>query len=516
MKQDSAVSGFLVDFLGVGAARVVAAAGGFAITLLLSRLLGDTPAERTANFGVYQIFFRTAGLIGVLGGCGWLAAGVLRYGTDEYVQTRALRTTFGVMIPIFLATNFVLVLAVCFFWDAICAYFEFPALLAGRAAFHLTWAYVVVFNLIIILPPFFQASRRMFWYGFLPVLPMMFYLPVLAVYGWSGRPLGPLTAVGWLLLLSLCMMLFAILRLLAFSAPPRWDSRRAREIVRYSYPIFFGALATQVILSFDQLALNKSTNDEGLVGVYSVAQLIFNNLTQISTVPIALLGPLIITMLVKRQEGEIGRFVSRVGPQIGWAWAALCGVAMLLAREVLLLYPGEFSAGGPILVVLLLAMALRVTALVDTSVFAAYGLMASTSVFAVLMALTQVACLAVLVPRYGMYGAAWAHTVTTVLGLFLRMVWLRYRLGYNTAPSLLPLWTLLFVWPVAFFVESWMLRLAALPLFLALHLGYGWAARLFSPDSLEIIERIRMPAGLLRTARRFYALMNRPAGSRRS
>lgn len=508
MNRHTAVSSFLSDFLGVGTARVLATLCGLATSFVLTYCLGATDAERTANYGVYQLFFRTVGLIGVLGGSGWLAAGVLRYGADEYVQSGSLRKTFTFIAPFFLLANLVLVLCVVLFWDDIRAYFKLTESLSGTRALHLTWAYVIVFNLILILPPFFQASRRMLWYAFLPVAPMLLFLFVLGVYAFAGLRLEPLPAVAWLFTLNVVVMLVGVLRLLPSSLPPQWDRRHAGRILHYSYPILFSGIASQVILSIDQLALNKATNDQSLVGIYAIAQLIYTNVGQLATVLVSLMAPLVVTMLVKGQEGEIDRFVHRIGPQIGWAWAALCGVLMLLSREIIALYPGGFAAGGPILIVLLLALAFRVTTMVDSAVFGAYGLIPSMSFFAVLMAAAQVLSLSWLVPRYGMYGAAWTNCITAVLGTGLRMGWLYYRKGYNTAPSLAPLWPLIVVWPIAFYAESWLVRTLVLPLFLTVHVVYGRTARLFTPDSLEIVDRIRMPERWRRAVHCFYTRMN--------
>ncbi|MBD0319471.1 MAG: hypothetical protein ICV87_04005, partial [Gemmatimonadetes bacterium] len=99
---------------------------------------------------------------------------------------------------------------------------------------------------------------------------------------------------------------------------------------------------------------------------------------------------------------------------------ALCAVAYVLAPLGVALVAGpEFAATVPLFRVLLLSVFGSTAAVVMVAQWVSRGLFLTFSLYGLALGVVTVAGLYLLVPRYGLFGAAWLAVVSSVFSLFV-------------------------------------------------------------------------------------------------
>ena len=291
----------------------------------------------------------------------------------------------------------------------------------------------------------------------------------------AGLVAGPLVAV-------------AVARLL-LPATPRQGRFPARDILAFSVPMIVFSVAATVLTYLDLYFVQACLGQGSHVGYYTSA-------ATVARVPYYALLALTDTLapvtsrLVGQGERERARLKITTGLRYGLMLLLPAGALVsATARPLLgLVYSRPYAAAGGALAVLIWGQIAFAFFSVLTALLAAEGRPGRAMTLGLALLPVSAALNAVLVPRWGLVGAAWATTATTLLGLALSLVVVQRDFGPTVrARSLLSIGAVALV--CGALAACWRPHGVMLPVAYAVLLGAGvlllWLARELGRDDLE-------------------------------
>jgi O-antigen/teichoic acid export membrane protein len=232
------------------------------------------------------------------------------------------------------------------------------------------------------------------------------------------------------------------------------------------------------------------------VGVYSAAA----RTAALSTLVLIAFGgvfsPLAAGLYRQERLGELGRLYGDVSR---WAFTGALAfflVTALLARDIMLFFGDEFAYGWPVIVVISAAQLFNSSMGPTTRLLAMTGHQKAVMVSTVGSALAAVALNFLLVPAYGVAGAAAATAAALILANGLSLIFVRRRLGFWPYGSRYakPLLAGLVAASVTLAVRQSLPAFEGLP-----------ALLLFAPLALAVFSCVLVSLGLYPSDRRFLA-----------
>jgi O-antigen/teichoic acid export membrane protein len=232
----------------------------------------------------------------------------------------------------------------------------------------------------------------------------------------------PLLLSGAEALLLLALVPFS-LRHFSLVAPNGWEGWARRHLV-FGLKAFPSGVLTAANTRVDVLLLGILTSD-AVVGVYSLAALVAEGVLQLPAAIRTNLNPVIAKLCSGGELRELERVVRRGIRMFYWIMAAILVVVAAsfpLASSVLL--GGQyFAASWPILCVLLIGIAASGGYLPFMMLLVQGGYPGLQTLLLTAIAVTSIGLNTLLIPFWGMYGAAAATALTSVLGAtYLRWV----------------------------------------------------------------------------------------------
>ena len=211
----------------------------------------------------------------------------------------------------------------------------------------------------------------------------------------------------------------------------QWDRMIASRIFRISIFAFLGQAVGALILQFDTLSVSALTRDAAATGVYNSASLVAQ---QMLAVPASLLT--VVFPFVAENRSNLPRLRARYRELLS-TLLCVCGGLAVVAWVVCpvffrLLGPDFESAVSPFRV-LTLGFIARSIYILDNTYLDALGRTDVTFYSGLVPALVTVVLSLVLIPRYGMMGAAWATTISMGVSLVVRQVAVRYVIFHRFA-----------------------------------------------------------------------------------
>lgn len=281
----------------------------------------------------------------------------------------------------------------------------------------------------------FKGLERMVWTAVWDFAPKVLYLLALV---WLVHGPADLAAVAWARVATDAVICLGLLLILWRLVPVR-EAVAARltaaglgRLARGSAPLFLAAVMNQVYLSVDVLFLGglRSMAEAGLYkAVYQlivVPPVVFYVFTSVYQ-----------PVLARTVQAEPRAFHRHV--RVLLVWAALAGLVLPAALALgsgpllRLVYGPEYGAGAGAMRILLGSVWFECTAAVFAVATVAGGGEAQVCRCATAAALVSLAANAVLVPRYGIHGAAVARC--GAYGVLCLSLWLACRRRFRTAPG---------------------------------------------------------------------------------
>jgi O-antigen/teichoic acid export membrane protein len=169
------------------------------------------------------------------------------------------------------------------------------------------------------------------------------------------------------------------------------------------------------------------------LGIYSVAYLFAGTTMQLPLLAGSLLMPLFVTFQASQQDDRLVRFMRGVLPMLTLLWSTGCALIALIGSYLLpLLFGPQFRTTSDLIWPLMAASALAAPVLMGYGPFS--NTIAATYIAAV--AAGFAACINVildlaLIPRFGLFGCAWA-TTSAYGGSLIVAAWLTHHRVHQT------------------------------------------------------------------------------------
>lgn len=397
--------------LGMGAARVL----GYVFKIMVARLGPET-------FGVFSLCVAVVVIASQLAGLG-LPAGLIRYVPFYYGRGDEARLRGVLVLTLGASGGLALLFCVGLYAGAPYlsqAIWRNPAMSWGLQIMAVA---VLLLALKQVLVKAFVALHRyqyriVFFEVMESALKVIFVIAFLA-FGWGLA--GTLAAYVLALIVSVIFAFFFLERrvfgVLKNAVAPIVE---AKELFVFSLPLYFSGLLTMGGNWLDILVLGAMRSAEE-VGLYSVGLLFATVLLIVPELFLPVSFPHIINMYARDETERARRLVQRVS---SWLTIVLIFMALwiaLVGRDVLLLFFGESYEGGWLVVQLLLVGSLFVSMSQPSarilSMVKRTNLIFVINFIALACAVTGYI---LLIPRYGLYGAAATTTISlTVRSLLL-------------------------------------------------------------------------------------------------
>jgi O-antigen/teichoic acid export membrane protein len=294
-----------------------------------------------------------------------------------------------------------------------------------------------------------------------------------------------------------------------------------RELYSLAFPLFLGVVGTQLLMNIDILGIKSFSPvaSDVMAGHYKAVLVLARIPVLVVTALMGAFFPFISRYSGVREKVRV--YSSRM---LKYVFVFILPISLALvvvpARTITVLFPDAYAAGGDALRVLSVGMFLLTLITIMGTLFQAVGrskLVAAVLTPAVLL---QIGLLYLLVPRYGLTGAASATTVSCCLGLSVLLF--KYARAYvpefklsgvaKVAVACLLQGTLLYFFPMG----NRALVVIALVLSYGLYLLVIGVLRFLEPADIRFILCGMLPkdSRFLRGATRFVSTLN-GAGARR-
>ena len=337
-----------------------------------------------------------------------------------------------------------------------------------------------------------RVEERPWLYTFLNILNFLIYVG-LGIYLVVWETMGVLGIVYANLTASVVMLAVCAL-LLASRARRPFSASRARSLLDYGLPLLPNGLALWALALLDRWLLNELTGDITLVGRYGVAYKFGMIVSFLLVIPLRTAW--LPTLYTVRDHPDSDRLFGRLLTYVVAIGGAIALGLAVFSREIITVVadPGYASAAGPLPWIAFAYLAYGVSQVADAGILArnrtrVYPLVTGASVA------VNVALCIILIPPYGMMGAAWA-----TLGGYTWHAVLVGRVSHRYAPIAvewrrigLALASAGLVWYLSSLVPDWSLagRIAAKLAVLALYPVLLWRLGFLSEGERSILGRLR-------------------------
>jgi len=425
------IQGTSINFLGAFSRNVL----GFVFVVLLSRFLS------TADLGLYYLAFNAVSIAGLLGMLG-IDSGVLRFLSiyhgcrDPENMKAVLHRALAVSLP--LSAAVALALAV-FSHEISVGVFSKPDL---SPVLRIMSLYVVLSTLTLVLLAATQAMKHMQYRVYaMDITNTMLKIALVALFYFAfglrlyGAVLACVLSIG---IASIMAGVF-VLRVFPRSGSKGGKRPQLRKLLSFSIPQSFSALMHRGVGVSDTLLLGYFTVAAS-VGIYTVAVKILMLLTCVLVSFNMMFSPMIADLHHRQRLTELATLYGVVTKWIFTLSLPLCLFAVLFADRILIAFGKEFEAGVGCLVILCIGQ--MINAATGPS-----GLMVSMSGHQyinlfnnVLTIVLNVGLHVILIPRYGIAGAAMSTAsslafvnILRVIEVYFLMGMQPYELGYFKA-----------------------------------------------------------------------------------
>jgi len=209
------------------------------------------------------------------------------------------------------------------------------------------------------------------------------------------------------------LILFVTLQRRSLSRPWTFSLDRARQLVRYGFPLALTVVAVGIYHRIDQVMLHKMAGDHTL-GPYVVA---VQMVEQFSVLPVALVSSLF--PVLSQMSGQEEQFRHYLGVSYRFLMAVVFSVCALFTPIagplVDSLYGKQFHSSASLLVVLVWSEVPIFFGVVITNAIIAKNLQRYLPVSTILGAVVNVVLNLAFIPRWGALGASWATVVSYCL-----------------------------------------------------------------------------------------------------
>lgn len=408
------------NYVSIVATQLISALFSFASVWLLTRYLG------TDGYG---------GIVAILAGSqiaqmfvNWTCLGLARFGVEEYVESGLINRTFWTR-TIILLPNLLIFLCCAYFWmPLLTVWLKLPADAGNYLVIHFAamaaWLHI---------QHALQATKLPRSLGILIAAERVLIFALIAVLIYSGK----LSYSYGILAYSAGPAAMALIGLVIIrkfiSWPPVLSADWTKKLLKFSVPLIpfslFGYLSTNYL---DAIFISQYLTRSDL-GIYSVAYQISGMMMQFIVLAGSLLMPLFVTLRSQGRDETVRTYLYKVLPVVSLGWGVFCFLgAATLSFLIVRVFGPEFIFANGILTILMISVAVNAPVLIGyapyiNAVSASY---ISTAIIIVL-GIVNTAANYLLIPSFGLAGAAWATTLAYTASVLTAalFLWWKFRVG---------------------------------------------------------------------------------------
>ncbi len=352
----------------------------------------------------------------------WTAVSVVRFGTEEFIETEKIARIFWLRLFILVPNILLALLASGFWFPPLAGWLKLPAESFWFVIFHFVataiWIHVQ-YGL--------QGAKLPREQGFLLMFErLLTFAGILILLGIDK--LSPLSALLCYSISPILMILVGTFYLRRFVfARFSVDLPYLKKILLYSLPLLPFSLVGYFSGSYvDAIFVSNFLSTKDL-GIYSVATQINGIALQLPTLANSLLLPLFVTLQKEENNHKTQNYFQNVLPTLTLFWGIGCTILAFVGYfTVPVIFGAEFNGAILPLWILLTASAVSIPVMIGysaltNSISATYIAMFA----AIFSAVANVTANYLLIPRYGMAGCAWATLIAYSISVLTFALFLR-------------------------------------------------------------------------------------------
>lgn len=485
------------NYLSVISGQIGAIVCGILTIGLLTRLL--SPVE----FGRYSLIAMVGGFATTVL-LSWPNAAVIRYGRERLVEKGNAAEIIWTRLAIY-AASLVFSLSLLFILRS--SLFGYIGISNSIANLGVLSVFVLSQSFLSLLSYVFQTFGHLKVFAAIPVLTRatvtLFFVFFLILH-------VPLTAVGATFFFALSHLVVAALTCFSLKVqsflPVKVSGLAARQIVGYSFSLFFGAICSFAVGWMD-LAVIKRFMTTADVGLYFLAYQMMSVLNLLIMSTISITFPIMSALRARGEVELIKRYLDSWIPVGILFWSILLSLVIAMSSFILPLIAGERYQPAVIpLAILLVGVAFNGIGCFYTSIINSFDLVPSVVFISGLRMVLNLVGDFLFVPLWGINGAAVAKSGAMALAALLYIPilhrsghfsreWRRYLVTLWITPSVVAL-----VGVLAFDAIPFHLSVAVLTSLLFLYLARRCS--IIRSEDLAFLEKVHMPMLLKVSLRR--------------
>jgi len=250
-----------------------------------------------------------------------------------------------------------------------------------------------------------------------------------------GWPMSAVTAAGAAIVggwLAVVIQTVLINRRLAAEVSSGPSERRLGRWLATSLPLLVITFSEILLQTTDVLTISQFMSPADVAIYFAAAK----TMSLVMFVHYAVGSAMASRFSALNARGDRAGLVSAVREAVNWTfWPSLVGAAvlLLLGKPLLWLFGPQFADGYPVMQVLVLGFLGRAAAGPSEFLLNMLGQQRATACVAVLVAISTIVLNLMLVPRFGLLGAATATAVSLIAGAALNTAVARFALGLDIA-----------------------------------------------------------------------------------
>lgn len=473
---------------------------GFSIVFLVTTII-LAQALQPEGYGILTLFLMVTGICLTLF-MNWPNAAIICYGKEEFIGEGFIRETFWGRFVIF-ALSFTGITVILFLIkDWLITYIGISV-----QGFPLILLYIGFFSIGEIFSNIFLAIGMIKLYSFnlflRAVCPLVLLISFLFLFkGFTVTEIIILMIISQVIVFLLPIMVIKI----QWIYPPKIDFERIKKMLSYSWPLIVGA-ASAILIGYIGTILIKYYFTSYEVGVYAVA---YNNSTLMFGIMLALnpvLFPLFMIFKVQNRYDLIQIYINKTTPIGIFLWNILISVVIIFSSLLIpFLFGNPYQDATLPFMILIAGVSFQSISGFYSSIYSAFEQTKSLVFISVLISLVNIAVMFLLVPIFGILGAAVATSIAYIVGNlvylpimnfltknennYIKIDSKRYLDVLYNIPSLIILC-------LCIFFSEWWQHVFVGFFIIIISFIYVKKSGLFCKESIELISFIEMP-GILK------------------
>ena len=500
MARDEIKNSF-IDYFSLVGSNVGIILLSFISVPILVRMLG------VSNYGRLNLFFMMCQLAIVLM-AKWTSPAIVRFGKEEFIKTNSVNETFWARSIISLPIYAIVIATFFIFRKNLASYVGLE--IVDVRIIWLMIVYIGLFWFVDFGHNISKATKRIGLYATMELLERVIFLGLLGLVFLTPIFPGVTVIIIFYLARQLLVAIYFLFKNKSrFFNPFKINRQLVRDMFKYSAPLFIVAASVMVMGWIDIFVIKLFFNAEK-VGLYSLSYKLMSYLRMLSTHAATVILPILISLHVSKKDSLIKEYVNRFIPQMSFLWSCLISIVMVAAHFGFnLIFEQSFAPSSQVLLILLLGLSSYILFSLYRPILLVYKMTGRIFTINVIALIVNVLLDFMLVPTFGINGAAVATALAIATMVFLQFKATSDYLKVFNIRQFLPLsiacltFFLLTVLEKTFLTG--MVSISAIVLFSWILLK---TTKIFKKDDINLLEKLNMPYGLKRFIGRMVTVLS--------